>query len=69
MGKKAEMTPRQAAKIINKSVQYVRLGLQQQRLPFGSAVQKPDGKWSYDIVPIKVYEYAGIKEEEVNESC
>lgn len=69
MGKKAEMTPRQAAKIINKSVQYVRLGLQQQRLPFGSAVQKPDGKWSYDIVPIKVYEYAGIKEEEVNENC
>lgn len=69
MGKKAEMTPRQAAKIIKKSVQYVRLGLQQQRLPFGSAVQKPDGRWSYDIVPIKVYEYAGIKEEEVNEDC
>lgn len=59
MGKKAEMTPREAAKIINKSVQYVRLGLQQQRLQFGSAVQKPDGRWSYDIVPIKVYEYAG----------
>lgn len=68
MGKKAEMTPRQAAKIINKSVQYVRLGLQQQRLPFGSAVQKPDGKWSYDIVPIKVYEYVGIKEGTSNEN-
>ncbi len=69
MGKKAEMTPQEAAKIIHKSVQYVRLGLQQQRLPFGSAVQKPDGKWSYDIVPIKVYEYVGKKEVDFNENC
>lgn len=57
MGRKAEMTTREAAKIIHKTPQYVRLGLQQQRLPFGSAVQKPDGRWSYDIVPKKVYEY------------
>lgn len=68
MGKKVEMTPQQAAKIIHKSVQYVRLGLQQQRLPFGSAVQKPDGRWSYDIVPKKVYEYKGIEGECENEN-
>ncbi len=49
----------ETAKLIHKNPQYVRLGLQQQRLPFGSAVQKPDGKWSYDIVDKKVYEYLG----------
>lgn len=61
MGKKSEMTTREAAKIIHKTPQFVRLGLQQQRLPFGTAVQKPDGKWSYDIIPKKVYEYEGIE--------
>lgn len=65
MRRKAEMTPQEAAKIIHKSVQYVRLGLQQQRLPFGSAVQKPDGRWSYHVIPKKVYEYQGITRNEI----
>jgi len=58
--KKAEMTCEEAAKVIHKSAQYVRLGLQQGTLPIGSAVQKTDGKWSYHIVTKRVYEYAGI---------
>ena len=48
--------------------QSVRLGLQQQRFPFGTAVQKPNGKWTYNIIASKVYEYAGIKEEITNEN-
>lgn len=61
MGRKTELNIEQAAKIMHKDPQYVRLGLQQQRLPFGSAVQKGNGRWSYDIVPAKFYEYMGIK--------
>ena len=49
-----------AAKMIHKAPQYVRWGLQQQRLPFGSAVQKPDGKWSYNIIKSRVQEYANL---------
>ena len=55
-----------AARIIGKGTQYVREGLKQQRLPFGSAVQKPDGKWSYNIIASKVYEYAGTRKESEN---
>ena len=50
----------ETAKLIHKAPQYVRLGLQQQRLPFGSAVQKPDGRWSYNIIKSKVLEYANL---------
>lgn len=64
MGKKVDINVEQTAKLINKSPQFVRLGLQQGRLPFGSAVQKPNGRWSYDIVKVKVYEYLGKEKEE-----
>jgi hypothetical protein len=30
---------------------------------FGVAIQKPDGRWTYNIIASKVYEYAGIKVE------
>lgn len=49
-----------AAKIIGKAPQYVRLGLQQGRFPFGVAIQKPNGRWTYNIIASKVYEYANI---------
>lgn len=69
MGKKAEVTIEKAAKLMHKDPQYVRYGLQQERLPFGNAVQKPDGRWSYNIIPIKFYEYMGlIKEGATNEN-
>lgn len=38
----------EAAKQLNKSEQFVRMGLQLERLPFGTAV-KTSSKWSYDI--------------------
>lgn len=40
-----------AAKYIGETPVFVRLGLQQNRLPIGSAVQNPSGKWSYNISP------------------
>lgn len=43
--------PTTAAKYIDKTPTFIRLGLQQNRLPFGSAVQNPSGKWSYHISP------------------
>lgn len=42
------MNIQEAAKLLNKSEQYIRLGLQNERLPFGTAV-KTSSKWSYDI--------------------
>lgn len=69
MGKKTDINVEKTAKLIGKTTQFVRLGLQQGRLPFGSAVQKPNGRWSYDIVEVRVYQYLGKeKEEEVNEN-
>lgn len=43
--------PAVAAKYIGETPAFVRLGLQQNRLPIGSAVQNPSGKWSYNISP------------------
>ena len=54
---------RNAARIIHKSPEYVRVGLQQGRLPFGSAVKVSSSRWSYNIIKKKLYEYAGIEED------
>lgn len=53
-----KMTVKEVAEKMGKSEQYVRIGLQQNRLPFGSAV-KLSTKWSYHIVPKLFYEYLG----------
>ena len=60
------LTPYEAAKIIHKNAEYVRAGLRANRFDFGSAVppKKEGGKWGYNIIKSKVYEYAGIKESE-----
>lgn len=57
-----KMSPEEAGKLIKMRPQSIRLGLQQQRFPFGTAVQKPNGKWTYNIIASKVYEYAGINQ-------
>lgn len=48
-----------AAKIIGKSPQYIRLGLQQKRIPIGSAV-KMSNAWSYHISYELLKNYVGI---------
>lgn len=48
------------ADIIGKSPQYVRIGLQNQRLPFGTAV-KMSKQWTYHISYELLKNYIGIK--------
>lgn len=50
-----------ASKLMNKSKQFVRLGLQRGVLPFGVAV-KTSSKWTYWINEKKFYEYIGRTE-------
>lgn len=47
-----------AAKILNVSPQYVRIGLQRERLPIGTAVRM-EKNWSYHISPKLLSEYIG----------
>ncbi|WP_084676246.1 helix-turn-helix domain-containing protein [Carnobacterium pleistocenium] len=49
-----------AAKLMGKSKQFIRVGLQQGVFEFGYAV-KMIGRYSYHISPKKFYEYIGMK--------
>lgn len=56
------LTVKQAAFILNKSQQFVRIGLQQGVLPIGTAI-KMSNKWTYHISKKQLEEYIGeIKE-------
>lgn len=59
------LTPEQAGKIIGKNAEYIRAGLRLQRFDFGSAVppKKEGGKWNYNIIKSKFFEYADINQE------
>ena len=59
----ASISPEDTARILNKSIQFVRIGLQKERLPFGTAVLI-DKQWSYHISPKLLAEYIG--EEKLN---
>lgn len=48
-----------AAKLMGRSGQYVRIGLQRGILPFGTAI-KMGSKWTYYISPHRFREYTGI---------
>ncbi len=52
----------ECAKLLDKSPQFVRMGLQLGILPFGYAI-KMSSKWSYHISESKVYEYLGIEKD------
>lgn len=47
-----------AARILGKSEQFVRVGLQRNILPIGTAV-KMSSKWTYHISPKLLQEYVG----------
>jgi len=51
---------KEAAKVMGKSEQFVRIGLQTKRLPFGLAVQVST-RWTYYISPAKFYDFVGTK--------
>lgn len=67
MGKKAEFSVENASIVMRKDAQLIRYGLQQKIFPFGNAIQKPDGRWSYYIVFRAFCEYMHYTEEEVLE--
>lgn len=52
------MTVKEAAERMDKSPQFVRIGLQHKTLPFGHAV-KMSSKWTYHISRKKFEEYMG----------
>ena len=52
----------ECAKLLGKSPQFVRMGLQLGILPFGYAI-KMSSIWTYHISEAKVYEYLGKKKE------
>lgn len=58
MKNKQSVSIADAARILGKSPQFVRIGLQRQLLPFGVAVQM-SSKWTYHISPKLLEEYAG----------
>ena len=49
-----------AARLLGKSEDFIRFGLQQVRLPFGSAVNTAKDRWCYHISPLLLANYTGI---------
>lgn len=62
------LTVKQTAHLMNAGEQFIRRGLQQNRLPFGYAVQTST-KWTYFISKSKFMEYTGIKIPDGNEKA
>ncbi len=54
-----------AARVIDKAEDFIRFGLQQNRLPFGTAVQTGPKRWSYHISPKLLADYSGLAVEEI----
>lgn len=59
------MTVIECAKLLEKSPQFVRIGLQRGILPFGYAI-KMSTVWTYHISEAKVYEYLGKEYKHAN---
>jgi len=55
-----KITVKKASRLMGKSQEFVRIGLQRNNLPFGTAV-KVSNRWSYYISPKLFYEYIGIE--------
>ena len=59
------MTVIECAKLLGKSPQFVRIGLQRGILPFGYAI-KMSSVWTYHISDAKVHEYLGEETKHAN---
>ena len=69
MDKEESITIQIASKLMNKSEQFVRIGLQRGLLPFGTAV-KLSSRWTYYISPKLFYDYVGLSSlGKKNECC
>ena len=49
-----------AARVLGKSEDFIRFGLQQGRLPFGCAAKTAKDRWSYHISPMLLANYSGL---------
>ena len=58
------VTVAEAAKILGKSAQFVRVALQQKILPIGIAVQVTPGRWNYHISRHLLNQYIGSGQNE-----
>ncbi len=56
-----KITILETAKILHKSQEFVRIGLQRGLLPIGTAIQISNKKWTYYISPKKLEEFTGVK--------
>ncbi len=54
------LTVKKVADLMEASEHFVRLGLQQEKFPWGYAV-KTSSKWTYFISAVKFTEYTGIE--------
>ena len=54
-----KITVKDAARCLGKSDQFVRIGLQRGRLPFGDAVPGSGNNWNYYINPARFRDYVG----------
>ncbi len=61
---KNNISVKKAAEILGVSQQFVRIGLQRERLPIGTAV-KMSSRWTYHISPKLLREYVGENKKEV----
>lgn len=61
MNEKRNIKVSDAARMLGKSAQFVRIGLQREILPFGYAV-KTSSQWSYHISPKLLNDYIGEDE-------
>lgn len=59
MEKITNVPVRVAAKMMGKSEMFVRIGLRNNRFPFGVGVKNPGGRWSYQISPAGFCAYQG----------
>lgn len=58
---------KEAAEIMGKSQQFIRVGLQRGLLPFGTAV-KMSSKWTYYISPKLFNEYVGDRIDQTHDN-
>lgn len=58
-----KMTVQEAARLMEKSEAFIRIGLQRNILPFGYAVQTGKCRYSYYINREKFFEVTGIREQ------
>lgn len=56
-----KITIEEASKLMHKSPQFIRVGLQNNKFPWGTAV-RVSKRWNYIIYPDLFYQYMGIKE-------